>query len=149
MALADGGAHYGLICDASFPTYFLQRWSAMPIPATGSRLRRRHCRADRARPAATVGMTDRGRIAEGMKATSTSSISTRCRMFRRSVTICPRAERMHQAADGYKRDRSYQRGHRCRDVVMALPGRLVRRGGAWRRPARAIRRDPACRLGSA
>jgi hypothetical protein len=27
VGLADGGAHYGMICDASFPTYFLTRWA--------------------------------------------------------------------------------------------------------------------------
>ena len=67
MALADGGAHYGLICDASFPTYFLQRWVRDADP--GDRIALADAIAElTARPAATVGMTDRGRIAEGMKA---------------------------------------------------------------------------------
>ena len=26
LGLGDGGAHYGMICDASFPTYMLTHW---------------------------------------------------------------------------------------------------------------------------
>ena len=26
MGLGDGGAHYGAICDASYPTFFLTYW---------------------------------------------------------------------------------------------------------------------------
>ena len=27
LGLGDGGAHYGMICDASFPTYLLAHWA--------------------------------------------------------------------------------------------------------------------------
>ncbi|MFN3748348.1 MAG: N-acyl-D-amino-acid deacylase family protein [Sphingorhabdus sp.] len=67
MALADGGAHYGLICDSSFPTYFLQRWARdadeherIELPKAIAELT--------SKTAATVGLTDRGLLAPGMKA---------------------------------------------------------------------------------
>jgi N-acyl-D-aspartate/D-glutamate deacylase len=36
LGLGDGGAHYGMICDASFPTFLLAHWAATGRPA-GSR----------------------------------------------------------------------------------------------------------------
>jgi N-acyl-D-aspartate/D-glutamate deacylase len=64
--LGDGGAHVGIICDASFPTYYLSHWGR----DRGDRsfdvgwLIKQHT-ADNA---AAVGMTDRGVLAPGMKA---------------------------------------------------------------------------------
>lgn len=67
VGLADGGAHYGMICDASFPTFFLSRWARdaredqrIPLPAAVAALS--------GEPAAAVGLDDRGRISPGMKA---------------------------------------------------------------------------------
>jgi N-acyl-D-aspartate/D-glutamate deacylase len=61
--LGDGGAHVGMICDASFPTFLLCHWAR-----TGrfslEWLVERQCRAT----AQTVGLLDRGVIAPGYKA---------------------------------------------------------------------------------
>ncbi len=38
LSLSDGGAHCGLICDASMPTYMLTHWCAIAVAATGYRL---------------------------------------------------------------------------------------------------------------
>ena len=67
MGLGDGGAHVGIICDASFPTTLLAHWG---------RDRGRGDRIDLATlvklhtsdTARAVGLSDRGVIAEGMKA---------------------------------------------------------------------------------
>ncbi|HEX4874107.1 MAG TPA: amidohydrolase family protein, partial [Sphingorhabdus sp.] len=67
MALADGGAHYGLICDSSFPTYFLQRWAR--DAAEDQRIELPKAIAElTSKTAATVGLSDRGLLAPGMKA---------------------------------------------------------------------------------
>lgn len=66
VGLGDGGAHYGLVCDASYPTFMLSHWcrdragGQIPLPE-GVRMLT-------SIPAAMVGFGDRGRIAVGMKA---------------------------------------------------------------------------------
>ncbi|HFB55464.1 MAG TPA: D-aminoacylase [Hellea balneolensis] len=64
--LSDGGAHVGFICDASFPTYLLSHWTHQKG--------RRHVPLERAVQmlsadgADYLGLTDRGRLKEGLKA---------------------------------------------------------------------------------
>lgn len=66
LGLGDGGAHYGLICDASFPTFVLTHWVR---DREGERLDLAQAiRALSAQPAEAVGLRDRGRIAVGYKA---------------------------------------------------------------------------------
>ena len=66
MALGDGGAHYGLICDASYTTHALTYWTRdrpgerWPLPWAVQQL------TDV--PARAVGLGDRGRLAPGYKA---------------------------------------------------------------------------------
>jgi N-acyl-D-amino-acid deacylase len=67
IGLGDGGAHLGLICDASYPTTMLSYWArdrsrgpGVSLPAAVQAL------TDT--PASTVGLHDRGRLAEGYKA---------------------------------------------------------------------------------
>ena len=62
--LSDGGAHCGIICDASFPTYLLTHWTRdrtrgekLSIPFVVA--------AQSRKPALSVGSTDRGLIAPG------------------------------------------------------------------------------------
>ena len=130
MALADGGAHYGLICDASFPTYFLQRWVRDADP--GDRIALADAIAElTARPAATVGMTDRGRIAEGMKADLNIIDFNALRLHVPTIRydLPAGGKRMHQAADGYVATIvSGAVTYRDGQPTGALPGRLVRRG---------------------
>ena len=66
LGLGDGGAHYGLICDASYPTTLLAHWTRdraddrLPLAWAIKALS-----ADTAR---LMGFHDRGRIAPGLKA---------------------------------------------------------------------------------
>ena len=65
--LGDGGAHVGLISDGSFPTFLMSHWAK--DRTRGPRLAlEKLVKAQSADTAALVGMTDRGRIAVGMKA---------------------------------------------------------------------------------
>ena len=65
--LSDGGAHCGIICDASFPTYLLTHWTRdrrrgekLSIPFVVA--------AQSRKTALSVGLDDRGLIAPGCKA---------------------------------------------------------------------------------
>ena len=66
LGLGDGGAHYGMICDASYSTYFLAHWARdrksgrFTVPAAVRELT--------SVPARIAGLGDRGRIAVGYKA---------------------------------------------------------------------------------
>ena len=67
MGLGDAGAHVGLICDASAPTYLLKHWARdrgrgpkLPLEML--------VKKQTADTAAVYGLTDRGVLATGMKA---------------------------------------------------------------------------------
>src|SRR5271156_5431153 len=66
LGLGDGGAHYGMICDASYSTYFLAHWARdrkfgrFTVPEAVRELT--------SVPARIAGLGDRGRIADGYKA---------------------------------------------------------------------------------
>lgn len=67
VSLGDGGAHCAFICDASMPTYLLTHWGRdrvrgprLPVPELIKRLT--------SRPADLYGLSDRGRIAPGLRA---------------------------------------------------------------------------------
>jgi N-acyl-D-aspartate/D-glutamate deacylase len=65
--LSDGGAHCGIICDASFPTYLLTHWTR--DRSRGEKLSIPFAVAMQSRKTAlSVGLTDRGLIAPGYKA---------------------------------------------------------------------------------
>lgn len=65
--LSDGGAHCGIICDASFPTYLLTHWTR--DRSRGEKLSIPFVVAAQARRTAlSVGLSDRGVIAPGFKA---------------------------------------------------------------------------------
>jgi N-acyl-D-aspartate/D-glutamate deacylase len=64
--LSDGGAHCGIICDASFPTYLLTHWTR--DRTRGEKLSIPFVVAAQARKTAlSVGLYDRGVIAPGYK----------------------------------------------------------------------------------
>ena len=64
---SDGGAHCGLICDASFPTYLLTHWAR--DRSRGPKLPLEQVvQLQTAKTAATYGMTDRGRLEPGLVA---------------------------------------------------------------------------------
>ena len=67
LGLADGGAHCGLICDASMPTYLLTHWARDRNRGEGVPLEQ-VVRLQTSRPAEVYGFTDRGTLAPGMRA---------------------------------------------------------------------------------
>ena len=67
LGLSDGGAHCGLICDVSMPTYLLTHW--VNGRSRGERLGLEQAISlQTSRTAAAYGFTDRGVIAPGMRA---------------------------------------------------------------------------------
>lgn len=67
LSLSDGGAHCGVICDASYPTYMLTHWAR--DRARGPRLSlERVVQMQTSRTARLYGLHDRGLLAPGMKA---------------------------------------------------------------------------------
>ena len=65
--LSDGGAHVRMICDASIPTYLLTHWAR--DRARGPKLPVEEAvRLQTTATAEVIGLSDRGRIAPGMRA---------------------------------------------------------------------------------
>ncbi len=64
---SDGGAHCGLICDASFPTYLLTHWARDRVRGPQIPLER-VVRMQTAATAEVYGLGDRGRIEAGLRA---------------------------------------------------------------------------------
>ena len=128
VGLADGGAHYGMICDASFPTYYLARWARDASPAQRIPLPQAIA-ALTSQPAALAGLNDRGRLAVGCKADI--NLIDLDRLTVRVPTVAhdlpAGGRRLHQLADGYvativSGTVTYRNGQ----ATGALPGRLVR-----------------------
>jgi N-acyl-D-aspartate/D-glutamate deacylase len=128
LGLSDGGAHYGIICDSSFPTWFLMRWSRdaagrdrIELPAAIAKLTSRNADA--------VGWRDRGRIAVGYRADlnviDLPRLSIDAPTTRRDLPTG--ARRLHQRAQGYRYTiKGGQVTYRDGVATGALPGRLVR-----------------------
>ena len=128
VGLADGGAHYGMICDASFPTYYLVRWARdasvdqrIPLPQAIAALT--------SEPAALAGLADRGRLAVGCKADINLIDFDRLKLHVPTVAhdLPANGRRMRQLADGYvatilSGTVTYRQG----EPTGATPGRLVR-----------------------
>jgi len=101
LGLGDGGAHYGMICDASFPTYMLTHWvrdrakGRLPLPRVIAELT--------SVPARIAGLADRGRIAVGYKADLNIIDADAMRLHRPTVTadLPAGGRRLDQTADGY------------------------------------------------
>src|SRR5438477_35844 len=127
VGLADGGAHVGTICDASFPTTLLTLWArdrergrlALPFAV------QRHTR-DTAR---TVGLRDRGVLAPGYRADVNvidfEHLTARRPEMRHDLPAG--GKRLVQPADGYVAtlvagEVTYENG----EARGPLPGRLVR-----------------------
>jgi N-acyl-D-aspartate/D-glutamate deacylase len=129
FGLGDGGAHVGLIADASFPTYFLSHWARdrsrgrMAVGQVVQQLTSSTARA--------VGLSDRGVLAEGMRGD--------CNVIDFDNLACLAPEMGYDLPAGGKRLLQRARGY-CATVVAgevtyrdgeptgALPGRLVRAG---------------------
>ena len=132
IALGDGGAHYGMICDSSFPTTLLAYWTR--DREKGPRLElTKAIHALTQANAQAVGLIDRGLIATGMKADINVIDYDGLRLHPpRVVADLPAGgKRMIQEADGYAVTIvSGVVTYRAGVPTGALPGRLVRGSGA-------------------
>jgi N-acyl-D-aspartate/D-glutamate deacylase len=138
LGLGDGGAHLGLICDASYTTTMLAYWT-----------RDRSCgpkidladavTALTSSTANAVGLHDRGQLAPGYKADINviDYEHLQLRAPRVMHDLPAGGKRIVQDADGYVA--TFLRGvptHRDGKATGAMPGRLVR--GAQAPPAAAL-----------
>jgi len=135
LGLGDGGAHYGMICDASFPTYMLAYWAR--DRATGRLSVADAVRELTSAPARVAGLADRGRIAVGYKADLNvidhSGMTLHKPVIARDLPGGGR--RLDQTADGYVA--TIVSGEVIAENGMptdARPGKLIR----GRQPAPAI-----------
>ncbi|MEZ5660039.1 MAG: amidohydrolase family protein [Burkholderiaceae bacterium] len=129
--LGDGGAHVGIICDGSFPTFTLAHWGfrrdhgRLPVEMLVERLSARTARA--------VGLRDRGRLAVGLKADLNVIDPDRLAITSPEIRFDLPAggRRFHQRATGY--DATMVSGritYRDGQATGELPGGLVRAGAA-------------------
>jgi len=139
LGLGDGGAHYSMICDAAYTTYFLTYWvrdasddRRVAMPDAIRMLTRE--------PAETVGLLDRGLLRAGYKADLNVIDVDRLHLHapHASYDLPAGGRRLSQRADGY-RATVVSGSVTYRDGVGtgALPGRLIR--GARSEPAAANR----------
>jgi N-acyl-D-amino-acid deacylase len=132
LGLGDGGAHYGMICDASYPTFLLAHWAR-------DRKEQRLSVPDAIReltsvPARVAGLADRGRIAVGYKADLNVIDHAALRLHRPIITydLPAGGRRLDQTADGY--------------VATIVSGQVIAENGrpTAARPGKLVRgRQPA------
>jgi N-acyl-D-amino-acid deacylase len=101
LGLGDGGAHYGMICDASYPTFLLAHWAR-------DRASGRFSVPDAIReltsvPARVAGLGDRGRIGVGYKADLNVIDHAGLRLHKPVIRhdLPAGGRRLDQTADGY------------------------------------------------
>jgi N-acyl-D-aspartate/D-glutamate deacylase len=102
MSLGDGGAHCGLICDASLPTFLLTHWAR--DRKRGARLPiERAVHITTQRTASYYGLHDRGVLAPGYKADLNLIDFDRLTLRRPEMAydLPTGARRLLQKADGY------------------------------------------------
>ena len=130
LALGDGGAHYGSICDASYATHVLTRW--VRDAEDGERFPLAWAvRELSARPAEMMGLDDRGVIAMGRKADLNVIDLERLELRAPHVVydLPAGGRRLRQKARGYVATVvAGQVTYRDGEPTGALPGRLIRRG---------------------
>lgn len=126
--LSDGGAHYGFICDASFPTYLLTHWAR--DRSRGDKIPLEQViKMQTQDTAATVGLKDRGLLKPGYKADINIIDFANLHLHAPKITydLPAGGRRLGQKADGYRTTLvngvvTYRDGK----ATGALPGRLVR-----------------------
>jgi len=128
IGLGDGGAHYGLICDSSYPTFLLSYWGRDRV--RGDRLSIGYIvKSLTSDTAAAVGLPDRGLLRAGMKADlnviDLDALTLHVPTVRYDLPSGGR--RLTQAADGYRATVvSGKVTYRDGRATGELPGRLVR-----------------------
>ena len=103
LGLSDGGAHCGLICDASFPTYLLTHWTR--DRTRGELIPIEHVVHKQTQATAVAyGITDRGVLAPGMLADINVIDHDALRLHRpRMVYDLPAGgKRLLQDVEGYR-----------------------------------------------
>ncbi len=128
LGLGDGGAHCGMICDGSYPTFMLTHWvrdrqrgERLALPLVVKWLSHD--------TAAAVGLHDRGQIAPGYKADLNLIDFDRLRLSPPEVVhdLPNGGRRLVQRADGYAaKIVGGELVTRDGQTSGALPGRLVR-----------------------
>lgn len=129
VGLGDGGAHYGLICDAAYPTYLLTDW--VRDGRGGNLSLAEAIRALSHDTANAVGMHDRGLLRVGYKADINVVDLDRLYLHTPSVRrdLPANGRRLIQSAEGYSAT-IVSGSVTYRDGVSSgnKPGRLVRAG---------------------
>jgi N-acyl-D-aspartate/D-glutamate deacylase len=129
FGLGDGGAHVGIISDASFPTYALSHWARdrahgrMPVGWVVAQLTSATARA--------VGLGDRGVLAKGKRADLNviDFDHLRCEAPVMAYDLPAGGKRLLQRSRGYCATVvAGQVTYRDGEPTGALPGRLVRAG---------------------
>jgi N-acyl-D-aspartate/D-glutamate deacylase len=128
FGLSDGGAHVGVICDVSVPTYMLTHWCRDRV--RGDKLDLAFVVKSQTRDTAeAIGLLDRGVIAPGYKADINVIDFDRLRLKPPSMVydLPSGARRLMQEAEGYvatiaSGEVIYREGR----ATGALPGKLVR-----------------------
>jgi N-acyl-D-aspartate/D-glutamate deacylase len=128
LSLSDGGAHCGVICDASFPTYMLSYW--VRDRDRGERLPLEKVVAMQTRDTARLyGLHDRGMLAPGLKADINVIDFERLNILAPEMIFDLPAEgrRLVQRAEGYRATVvsgvvTFENGQSTGE----LPGKLVR-----------------------
>jgi N-acyl-D-amino-acid deacylase len=128
LGLSDGGAHCGLICDASMPTYLLTHWvrdrsrgERLPIELVVKR--------QTSDTAKLYGLGDRGALKPGLKADVNVVDLDGLRLHAPEMVFDLPAggRRLVQRVDGYQQtivsgEVTYEKG----EPTGAMPGRLIR-----------------------
>ena len=128
LGLDDGGAHCGAICDASIPTFMLTHWVRDRV--RGPRLELAEVvRRLTSQPATLYGFSDRGRVAEGLRADLNVIDLDALRLHapRAASDLPAGGVRLLQDATGYR--------------ATVVDGRITRRDGTdtGARPGRLLR----------
>jgi len=124
VALGDGGAHYGMICDAAYTTYLLTGRvgrDGLDLPTA--------IKALTSQPATSVGLNDRGTLAVGYKADINVLDLANMVLHKPQVIadLPAGGKRLSQKSKGYVATIvSGQLTYRNGEATDALPGRLVR-----------------------
>jgi N-acyl-D-amino-acid deacylase len=127
LGLGDGGAHYGMICDASYSTFSLTHWTRdrahgrISVESMIHRLTRQ--------PAMLIGLADRGLVAPGYIAHLNVIDYDKLALHKPKVIydLPAGGRRLSQFADGY--------------VATIAHGKIIARGGqpTEERPGKLVR----------
>ena len=128
LGVADGGAHVGLICDASSPTFLLSHWARDRKRGPGLPLGFLVHKQTR-QTALAYGLSDRGLLAPGYKADINVIDFERLRLRKPHVVydLPAGGKRLMQRADGYRH--TFVAGCetlRDGEHTGELPGKLLR-----------------------